>query len=187
MNSINSPTLAPYLIAFASPSPRCRPAVASPSPRPPFRPPSSSSQPPSPLDEDRDGNSDCHRRRGRRYPYRCCCHHRHRSFRHRPGALPLLPRRGPRRRHSHQQQCRRGGRSGGLANPTVWRDGPDGRGVDKDSRRYRVCGGNDNGGGDGGGGVRRATTVGAVAVAGSPAIAATSMPTIDVGALFIWR
>jgi hypothetical protein len=29
--------------------------------------------------------------------------------------------------------------------------------------------------------------MGAVAAAGSPAIATTSMPAIDVGALFIWR
>ncbi len=32
-----------------------------------------------------------------------------------------------------------------------------------------------------------ATTVGAVAAAGSPAIATTSMPAIDVGTLLIWR
>ncbi len=34
VNSINSPALAPYSIAFASPSPRCHPAIALPLPRP---------------------------------------------------------------------------------------------------------------------------------------------------------
>ena len=82
--SINSPALAPYSIAFASPSPRRRPAVALPSPRPPFHPPLSSSHPPSPPDKngDRDGDGDGDRHwrccRCYFYPYSC---HRHRCQR----------------------------------------------------------------------------------------------------------
>jgi hypothetical protein len=121
VNSINSPALAPYSIAFASPLPRRRSAVALPSPRPPFRPSLSSLRPPSPPDEngdrDGDGDGDRHWRRCRRYLYPYCCHHRRRSSRcrlcrSRPSALPSLPSQGPRQRRSCRQRRRRGGRSG---------------------------------------------------------------------------
>ena len=107
VNSINTPALAPYQIAFASPLPRPRPAVILPSPRPPFRLPSSSSRPPSPPDEDGDGDGDGdgdrHRHRGHRYPYPYCCHHR---------LLPAADSAAAVREHCHR--CRIGGPVGGV-------------------------------------------------------------------------
>ena len=109
---------------------------------PPFCPPSSSSRLPLPPDKDGDGdgNGDRHRHCGRCYPYPYCCHHQPHSShcqlcRCCPGALPSLPHQGPRWRR--RQQCRCGRCSGGIAAPAVGRNGPNGRGNDKDSQQQR--------------------------------------------------
>ena len=125
VNSINSPALAPYSIAFfASLSPRRCPAVALPSSQPPFCPPLSSSRPTLLPDEnsdgDGDGNGDHHWRHCHHYLYPYCCHHRCHSSRcrlsrRRSSALPSLPSRGPRQRRSCRQRRRCGGRSGPAA------------------------------------------------------------------------
>jgi hypothetical protein len=94
-------------------------AVASPLPRrrltPPFHPPSLSSRPPSQPHEDSDGDSDCHwHRRSLSLPVLLPPPT---SFFPPPSPLPPLPLSG----------CvHRGGHSGGAATPAVIRDGPDG-------------------------------------------------------------